>query len=85
MRDASLESVSSCIYVKFLLEVNSESVMKLLVLLYADDTVIMSLSTRDLQKSLDNLKTYSRLWKLIINITKTKVMVFSKNGRRSKN
>ena len=68
-----------------LLEINSESVLKLFVLLYANDTVILSLSPRDLQKSLDNLKTYSRLWKLTINITKTKVMVFSKNGRRSKN
>ena len=54
-----------------LLEINSESVLKLFVLLYADDTVILSLSPRDLQKSLDNLKTYSRLWKLTINITKT--------------
>ena len=68
-----------------LLEINSESVLKLFVLLYADDTVILSLSPRDLQKSFDNLKTYSRLWKLTINITKTKVMVFNKNGRRSKN
>ena len=67
-----------------LLEINSESVLKLFVLLYADDAVILSFSPRDLQKSLDNLKTYSRLWKLTINITKTKVMVFSKNGR-SKN
>ena len=68
-----------------LLEVNSESVMKLFVVLYADDIVILSLSPGDLQKSFNNLKTYSRLWKLTINITKTKVMVFSKNGRRSKN
>ena len=67
-----------------LLEVNSESVMKLFVLFYADDTVILSLSPRDLQKSRDNLKTYSRLRKLTINITKTKVMEFNKNGR-SKN
>ena len=65
-----------------LLVVNSESVLKLFVLLYADDTVILSLSPGDLQKSLDKLKTYSRLWKLTKNITKTKVMVFSKNGRK---
>ena len=39
-----------------LLEVNSESVMKLFVLLYADDTVILSLSPGDLQNSLDNIQ-----------------------------
>ena len=77
--------VSVVININELLEVNSESVLKLFVLLYADDTVILSRSPGDLQKSFDNLKTYSIIWKLTINITKAKVMVFNKNGTRSKN
>ena len=39
---------------------------------YADDTVIFASSARDLQISLNNLSTYSKLWKLKVNIEKTK-------------
>jgi len=59
--------------------------LRLLTLLYADDTVIFASSARDLQISLNNLSTYSKLWKLKVNIEKTKIMVFSRNGRYSKN
>ena len=59
--------------------------MRLLTLLYADDTVIFASSARGLQISLNNLSTYSKLWKLEVNAEKTKIMVFSRNGRYSKN
>ena len=37
--------------------------MRLLALLYAEDTVIFASTARDLQVSLDNLSRYSKLWK----------------------
>ena len=64
---------------------NADASSRLLTLLYADDTVILASSARDLQTSLNNLSTYSKLWKLKVNVEKTKIMVFSRNGRYSKN
>jgi len=64
---------------------NADASLRLLTLLYADDTVIFASSARDLQISLNNLSTYSKLWKLKVNVEKTKIMVFSRNGRYSKN
>ena len=58
---------------------------KLLLLLYADDTVILADSKEDLQKSLDNLAIYSKTWKLKVNTEKTKVMIFSRSGKNNKN
>ena len=58
---------------------------KLLLLLYADDTVILADSKEDLQKSLDNLAIYSKTWKLEVNTEKTKVMIFSRSGKNNKN
>ena len=45
-------------------------------LLYADDTVILSESSSELQEALDFYASYCRIWKLKINNTKTKVVVF---------
>ena len=55
--------------------------MKLIVLLYADDTVIMASSVTDLQYSLNRFEEYCRTWKLNINTEKTKVVVF--NARKT--
>ena len=52
--------------------------LKLCILLYADDTVLMSESASDLQKSLDVFAEYCNLWTLRVNIAKTKVLIFSK-------
>ena len=57
--------------------------VKLLVLLYADDTIILSNSAAGLQKGLDNLGSYCTEWKLKVNSTKTKIIIFSK--RKPKN
>ena len=54
--------------------------LKLFILLYADDTVLMAESATDLQKQLDWFCEYCKVWKLKVNIKKTKVMIFS-NGR----
>lgn len=50
--------------------------MLLLHLLWADDLILVSNSASDLQHSLNNLYTYCSKWQLIVNVLKTKVMVF---------
>ena len=57
--------------------------LKLLLLLYANGTVIFSDSQQGLQKALENLEVYCKIWKLTVNVDKTKVVVFEK--RKSKN
>ena len=49
---------------------------KLLILLYADDTVIMADSPENLQKCLDDFVEYCKTWRLNINYDKTKVLIF---------
>ena len=50
--------------------------LKLLVLLYADDTVLIANSELDLQKSLDIFNNYCENWHLQVNTNKTKMFVF---------
>ena len=57
--------------------------LKLLLLLCADDTVIFSDSHQGLQKALENLEVYCKIWKLTVNVDKTKVVIFER--RKSKN
>ena len=48
---------------------------KLFVILYADDTVILSESKDGLQKALDIVESYCEIWKLQGNVNKTKVII----------
>ena len=48
----------------------------MLVLLYANDTVILAEKSDDLQNSLDLFCEYCRVWKLRINYSKTKIIIF---------
>ena len=52
--------------------------MKLFLLLYADDTVIFAESQQELQQILKLFEHYCNIWKLKVNISKTKIVVFSK-------
>lgn len=52
--------------------------LKLFLLLYTDDTVILSESAEDLQSALNVYSDYYRMWKLTVNSTKSKVVIFSK-------
>ena len=52
--------------------------LKLYVLLYADDTIIMAEGPNELQLALNALSEYCQRWKLKINIDKTKIIRFSK-------
>jgi hypothetical protein len=54
------------------------NMVKLLLLLYADDTVILADTAHGLQVALDALNQYCDKWKLKVNIQKSKVMVFCK-------
>ena len=49
---------------------------RLVVLLYADDTIILASDENDLQRSLDKFYDYCQSWKLTVNINKTKVLIF---------
>lgn len=54
--------------------------LKLYLLLYADDIVIFSETSVGLKKGLDILADYCDRWKLTVNTNKTKIMVFRKGG-----
>ena len=49
-------------------------------LLYADDLIIMSTSAESLQKCIKKLEEYCKKWKLQVNLKKTKIMIFNKQG-----
>ena len=55
------------------------TLLKLYVLLYADDTIIMAESPNELQLALNAVNDYCKTWKLKINIDKTKIIRFTKN------
>ena len=55
--------------------------IQIMLLLYADDTILISESNISLQNTLDDFVDYCNTWKLNINEEKTKVIVF---GSRSK-
>ena len=50
--------------------------LKLLVLLYADDTVVFGTDEKEFQNNLDMFYEYSELWHLSVNFDKTKIMIF---------
>ena len=50
------------------------------MLLYADDIVIFANCAEQLQESLNMLSDYCRRWKLTVNVSKIKMMVFRKGG-----
>ena len=59
--------------------------LKLHLLLYADDTVILAETPNDLQISLNSMAEYCKYWELSINVTKTQVMTFSRGEIRKRN
>ncbi len=58
--------------------INSHS--KLLVLMYADDTVILCDSEEGMKQALVALCTYCNEWKLKLNSNKTKIVIFSRGN-----
>ena len=58
--------------------------VNIFLILYADDTVLLSETPEDLQKQLDLFYEYCTAWKLKVNVDKTKIVGFS-NGRLPQN
>ena len=59
--------------------------IRLFILLYADDIVICSSSSEGFQNGLKQLELYCKRWKLKVNSSKTKIMVFRKGGLLPRN
>ena len=70
--------------IKHLSDDDVEIWLRLYVLLYADDTIILSESAEDLQKALNSLHIYCKMWHLTVNSSKTKVVIFSRGKIRLK-
>lgn len=67
------------------IDMHDENVLifiKLFVLLYADDTIVMSDNIKDFQEMLYIFNNYCEKWKLKINIEKTKIIIFGDYSRR---
>ena len=69
---------------KHLSDDDVEMWLRLYVLLYADDTIILTESSNDLQCALNSLKSYCSTWDLAVNTSKTKIVIFSKGKVRNK-
>ena len=56
--------------------------LKLFTLLYADDTIVLAETERELQIALDAVHEYCNDMHLTVNTQKTKVMIFSRGKVR---
>lgn len=65
-------------FVKSGLEGLDVSMFRMFMLLYADDIVLFSSNAEELQKGLDLMFDYCNGWKVKINVSKTKIIVFRK-------
>ena len=65
-------------------DINLDTYLKLYILLYADDTVILAESPKELKLALDAMDQYWTIWKLKINVSKTKVLIFSRGNVRNR-
>ena len=68
------------------LEFNDEQLdnfIKLLILMYADDTIILADSESNMQVALNALQQYCDTWKLEINCAKTKISIFSRGKTKT--
>ena len=54
-------------------------------LMFADDLVLISLTSAGLQACLEKVQNYCFTWRLKVNVTKTKVMIFNKSGHIKNN
>ena len=65
-------------------ETDINVLLRMFILLYADDTVLCAESAKDLQDGLDALSQYCQSWEITLNTDKTKVVVFSRGKIRNK-
>ena len=62
-------------------DVHLNPINKINALLYADDLVLISPTKDGLQRQIDTLHEYCKKWRLKINSTKTKSMVFNRGNK----
>ncbi|XP_050516124.1 uncharacterized protein LOC126890986 [Diabrotica virgifera virgifera] len=65
--------------------VSIDSKNEILLLLYADDLVILADSEADVGRKLKLLESYTKSNDLTVNTTKTKILIFSKGGHTTNN
>ena len=61
-------------------EANTQNTLlfiKVFILLFADDTVLFANNKEDLQNVLTTFEQYCEDWKLTVNVSKTKILIFS--------
>jgi hypothetical protein len=61
--------------------INETIWLKLLIMLYADDTIIVSDDPTDFQNCLNSFQNYCANWKLSVNVRKTKIVVFGSRNQ----
>ena len=59
-----------------------EVFLRLHVLLYADDTIVLAETPEQLQKALNAVSDYCSQWNLTVNTSKTKIVIFSRGKVR---
>jgi hypothetical protein len=59
------------------IEIELDIYIKMLVIVYDDDTVLFADSAVEMQIELDNFSEYCSLWKLNVNSSKTKAVMFA--------
>ena len=59
-----------------------QSYFKLVVLLYADDTVVFAESEEELQQLLNEFQSYCVRWKLNVTPEKSKIVIFGHRSRQ---
>ncbi|KAL4240483.1 hypothetical protein ACF0H5_001275 [Mactra antiquata] len=79
-----LNDIENIYIVKGLSGIDIDTI-KIFLILYADDIVLFANNSVELQTCLDSLYDYCQRWKLVVNTTKTKIMIFRKGGRLSSN
>ena len=67
----------------YLCDDDIEIFLKLYVLLYADDTIVMAETPKELQDALNAVYNYCSTWKLTVNTSKTKIVIFSRGKVRN--
>ena len=55
---------------------------QLFLLLFADDAAVFTQAPQSLQLILNDIEQYCNMWKLKLNVNKTKIMIFE-NGRHT--
>jgi hypothetical protein len=81
----SLYNVNEVLYITNEMKSKLNLYIKILVILYADVTVLLAESKTQLKTYLDTFLLYCTTWKLQLNTDKTKIMIFSRGRSANEN